>query len=470
MTSTKVTFQKYPAYKDSGVEWLGRIPEHWYLKKMKFLGYIYPGINGKKGDDFSKEATNGMKPFIPFTNICNNLKIENNQFQYVNVEAGENQNRVLKNDILFLMSSETLDDIAKNSIYLGSEQELYLNSFCKGFRITRNEVHPEFINYLLFSRTYRRYFSLVGRGFTRVNLKQEYINDALTIVPPTEEQTAIATFLDEKTAKIDLAIAQKEKIIALLKERKQIIIQDLVTGKKVWNAAKNAWTAPAKVKDSGVEWIGEIPEEWEVKRLKNLIQNLESGVSVNASESESASENEIGVLKTSAVYKFEFDKNENKKVFNSDLRKVSCPVKKGRIIISRMNAPELVGASGLVKEDYPNLFLPDRLWQTVFTNAVNFDLNWLSTVLITKSFRTVVSSLSNGSSPSMKNISKPDFLNIFIPFPQVKEQTVIVAQIESQSAKIDKAIAFQEQQIDKLKELKSTLIDSAVTGKIKVNF
>src|SRR5690606_27407665 len=87
-----------------------------------------------------------------------------------------------------------------------------------------------------------------------------------------QEQQKIAEFLDEKTEKIDRAIAQKEKMIALLKERKQIIIQDLVTGKKVWNADKNTWTTPEKTKDSGVEWIGEIPEHWEVRRLRNIFK------------------------------------------------------------------------------------------------------------------------------------------------------------------------------------------------------
>lgn len=108
------------------------------------------------------------------------------------------------------MSSETLDDIAKNSIYLGSDNELYLNSFCKGFRVSSIKAYPEFLNYLFLSKPYRNYFSLVGRGFTRVNLKQEFINDALALLPPIKEQTAIANFLDDKTSKIDRAIATLE--------------------------------------------------------------------------------------------------------------------------------------------------------------------------------------------------------------------------------------------------------------------
>jgi len=126
---------KYPAYKTSGVEWLGEIPEDWKVKKLKFLGKIFPGLSGKKGDDFSKEYSCGLKPFIPFTNICNNLKISNEHFQYVRVSETETQNKIKKYDILFLMSSETFEDIAKCSIYLGNDDELYLNSFCKGFRV-----------------------------------------------------------------------------------------------------------------------------------------------------------------------------------------------------------------------------------------------------------------------------------------------------------------------------------------------
>jgi len=221
--------KKYNNYKPSGVEWLGEIPEHWEVKKLKFLGNIYAGINGKKGDDFSKEYSEGIKSFIPFTNICNNFKIDKNQYQYVKIDEKENQNRVLKNDILFLMSSETLDDIAKNSIYLEDDKELYLNSFCKGFRISKQNVNAEFVNYLFLSTTYRNYFSLVGRGFTRINLKQEFINDAYTLLPKLEEQTTIAHFLDDKTTKIDQAIAIKQKQIELLKERRQILIHKAVT-------------------------------------------------------------------------------------------------------------------------------------------------------------------------------------------------------------------------------------------------
>ncbi len=215
-------------------------------------------------------------------------------------------------------------------------------------------------------------------------------------------------------------------------------------------------------KDSGVDWIGDIPAGWEVKRLKNFIQDLESGVSVNASESENANFGEIGVLKTSAVYTYSFNPDENKKVFASDLGRVSCPVKKGKIIISRMNAPDLVGASGFVYQDFPNLFLPDRLWQTVFSN-IEFEPYWLSIVLTSIGFRKVISAIASGSSPSMKNISKGEFLTLRIPFPHKFEQTAIANFLDEKTTKIDTAIAQKEEMISLLKERKQILIQKAIT-------
>lgn len=217
--------------KHSGVEWIGEIPEGWEVKRLKFLGNIYSGISGKSGEDFSKENNGSMKPFVPFTNICNNLKIDVDQYQYVRISESENQNRVKKCDLLFLMSSETLEDIAKNSIYLGDDQELYLNSFCKGFRLHSDRALPEYVNYLLYSKPYRDYFSLVGRGFTRINLKQEYINDVYTILPPIEEQTAIVSFIEAQYTKVDKAIKLQGHQIEKLKELKSTLIDSAVTGK-----------------------------------------------------------------------------------------------------------------------------------------------------------------------------------------------------------------------------------------------
>lgn len=225
--------------KDSGVEWIGEIPEHWDVKPLKYLGQVFPGITGKKGDDFSREYSDGMKPFIPFTNIFRYDVISNEEFQFVKIRDTEKQNKVHKNDLLFLMSSETLDDIGKCSIYLGDEKQLYLNSFCKGFRIKSSSIEPLFVNSLLLSNPYRSYFSVVGRGFTRMNIKQEYVNLLPILIPKIEEQKEIISYLDTVNSKLKLAISIKEKEIEKLKEFKAALINSAVTGKiKVYNDAE----------------------------------------------------------------------------------------------------------------------------------------------------------------------------------------------------------------------------------------
>ena len=216
--------------KDSGVEWIGDIPEHWDIKKLKFLGKMFAGLTDKKGDDFSKEEKEGFSRFIPFTSIGSSLMVKP-KYEYVKVSKIEAQNTVLKGDILFLMSSETFEDIANCSIYQDETQSPYLNSFCKGLRLQNNSIDNKYATYFLQSNSARVYFILSGRGFTRINIKQEYIKNSLILLPPIDEQKIIADFLDIETQKIEKSIEQQQQLIEKLKEYKSSLINSAVTGK-----------------------------------------------------------------------------------------------------------------------------------------------------------------------------------------------------------------------------------------------
>jgi len=436
---------KYELYKDSGVEWLGEVPAYWKIKKLKFLGNIYAGINGKKGDDFSKEYSEGLKFFIPFTNICNNLKIDENQYQYVKIDEKENQNRVLKNDILFLMSSETIEDIAKNSIYLGSDKELYLNSFCKGFRISSSHVNPQYINYLFLSGSYRSYFSLVGRGFTRINLKQEFINDVYTLIPTLHEQTLIAQFLDHKTALIDQAIGIKEKQIELLKERRQILIHKAVT---------RGLNPDVKMKNSGVEWIGEIPEGWEVKKVKYLLKERNER-SKNGSEPLFMMSQIHGLVVRSDFH----DKAEvaqssegNKIVYKEDLVFNKLKAHLGVFFKSTIEF------AGIVSPDYA----------VYYSNGTIKDLKFLELLFRNPEYIKEFICRATGIVEGLIRLYTADLFSIHVAVPPIQEQLNILNYIETYTSKITDATLLKEQEIEKLKEYKATLINSAVTGKIKV--
>ncbi len=208
--------------------------------------------------------------------------------------------------------------------------------------------------------------------------------------------------------------------------------------------------------------MGEIPEHWETKRLKYLIIDLESGVSVNATDNP-CEEDDFGILKTSCVYTYSFVPEENKKIWDSELDRANINPRKNSLIISRMNTPELVGASGYVDKDYPNLFLPDRLWQTIVNPQINFSIKYLSFIFISFTFRKKITSLATGSSPSMKNISKGDILGLLSPFPPLDEQESIAHFLEHKTSQIDALIAKKAALIEKLDEKRTALISHAVT-------
>ena len=218
--------------KASGVDWIGEIPGHWERKRLKDIAYLYSGLTGKAGDDFRCDDISKTKPYIPFTNILNNLKIDAKKLPRVVMSAGENQNKVRQNDLLFLMSSEDYESIAKSAVVMEDMGEVYLNSFCRGLHFTSNKIYANFINYQLQAQNYRDALRFEARGFTRINIKVDRISSMYVSLPPLSEQQAIATYLDEKCSKIDKIVANLEKQISLYTNMKRSLIDEVITGKR----------------------------------------------------------------------------------------------------------------------------------------------------------------------------------------------------------------------------------------------
>jgi type I restriction enzyme S subunit len=219
--------------KDSGIEWLGKIPKHWEVKRMKDIGYIYSGLSGKSGEDFNNDETEYNRPFIPYTNILNNLYIDVNQTKGVVIYENENQNRVKKDDLFFLMSSEDYESLGLSSILIEEAPELYLNSFCKGFRFTCQNIYPKFVNFQLRSDLFRDAMRLEGRGFTRINLKIDKITSQFVSLPPLSEQQTIACYLDAQSEKIDRIVANINMQLDKLTNLKKSLINECVTGERI---------------------------------------------------------------------------------------------------------------------------------------------------------------------------------------------------------------------------------------------
>jgi type I restriction enzyme S subunit len=254
-------------------------------------------------------------------------------------------------------------------------------------------------------------------------------------VPPVAQQLAIVYFLDRETAEIDAFIADQERLIELLVERRSAAIDGAIgsaSGPRV--------------------------------QLRRLGVVGESGTSVNG-WNEPAESCEVGVLKTGAASKGYFDPAENKRVADFDLDRVTCPLRQGNLLVNRANTPDLVGSTAYVAHAPGNLYLSDKLWQVEFARAsARFVHYWTRT----REYRDQLRALSVGASQSMQNLAYGDFLSLLIPMPSAPEQDNIVGHLDALSIDMDISIADVRRAIALSRERRAALITAAVTGQIDV--
>lgn len=210
--------------------------------------------------------------------------------------------------------------------------------------------------------------------------------------------------------------------------------------------------------------VGVIPVEWETHLLEDEIASLDAGVSVNSIEG-TVMKNDYAILKTSAVYKGKFLPSESKKIRQNDIKRAKLNPTANSLIISRMNTPELVGECAYINSDYPNLFIPDRLWQTTLKRESTLNCHWLNYLLNTEKYRKIIKGLATGTSNSMKNISKQQLLSVRVPFPNKSEQKAIATALSD----TDDLILSLEKLINKKKLIKQGAMQELLTGKKRID-
>ncbi len=417
----------YPAYKDSGIEWLGKMPEHWKEIRLKYIGYLFGGLSGKSGSDFNNDENSNNKRFIPFTNIANNSKIDTTNLQLVHFRENETQNMVQRGDLFFLMSSENFDDVGKSAVLDQILTDVYLNSFCRGLRITDEEIDPIYLNYLLSCNPLRSKLIIGANGFTRINLKTEKIKDLSVLVPSLPEQTQIAAFLDHKTNQIDDLIAKKEKLIELLKEERTAVINQAVT---------KGLDPNVPMKDSGIEWLGEIPEHWEVKKIK-YVAELKSGDGIKSEQIKPIAEYPVygghGLRGYFDDYTHDGD----------------------YVLIGRQGA-----LCGNIK------YTSGKIWASehavVVTISDNVNLIWIGELLRAMNLNQY------SVSAAQPGLSVENIKNLHIPTPPSKGQNQIATYLNQKTKQITDSIEKMGKEIDLINEYRASLINEAVTGKIDV--
>lgn len=426
-----VVFEKYPAYKESGVEWVGEIPEHWDIKKFKRVFHEV-----KKRTDIKLNCGS-----ISFG------KVVYKDDEKVPETTKKSYQVVLKGD--FLVNPLNLNyDLISLRIAL-SEIDVVVSS---GYIVLTNSVNLDRNYFKWFLHRFDvAFMKLLGSG-VRQTLNYNDIGNCDIVFPPIPEQTLIANFLEQKTTQIDNAIAQKERQIELLKERRQVLIHKAVT---------RGLNLDVPLKDSGVEWIGEIPEHWAIEPIKYSLLGI---IDCEHKTAPFVDEEEFFVVRTSNVKEGKLTFNDAKYTNGKGFLQWTKRGKPqpGDILLTR----EAPAGEACIVPGKINLCLGQRMvWLKVNNERL---LSQLAIYLIySKIGRTYIDFLSAGS--TVLHFNMADIKNIPIISMPIKEQSEIVEYLTVLSDKVDKAIGLEEFQIEKLKEYKTTLINSAVTGKIKVS-
>jgi len=427
--------RSYERYKDSGVAWLGEIPEHWEALANKFIFYLKKNQVGKKSADYDLLSLT-LKGII-IRNLENGGKFPAEFDTYQEVKKG---------DFVFcLFDVEETPRCVGLSDYNGMITGAY-TVMEPNENFDRSFLYYFYLNLDADKRMKQLYTGL------RNTISKDNFFAFKTFVPPLSEQTAIAHFLDDKTTKIDEAITIKQQQISLLKERKQILIHKAVT---------HGLDASVSLKDSGVEWIGEIPVGWKITYLKRYCLKVTDG-SHHSPQTQYEGKSYISVKDVNEFGEIDTIncKKINQKDFD-DLARNGCKPKKNDILLTKDGT---IGRAAIVNTD--NDFVVLSSLGIITPDLKEFDSKFLRYYLISPLCVSQMNSLIAGSALTRLTIEKIN--RLFVIIPPLSEQKEIVVYLDDGSKKIETAISLKQQEITKLKEYKSSLINSVVTGKVKV--
>lgn len=442
-------WKRYPKYRGSGVEWLGEIPAGWEVRKMKHIAKV----NLSNVDKKKNEGEISVK-------LCNYVDVYYNDcitsdFNFMEATATPNQIdkfTLRKGDVIITKDSESWEDIAVPA-YVPFD----LDGVICGYHLAH--IHPNntiidgrYLFRSLNANSLNYKFRVESNGITRFGLGKYWIDNSPFIVPPIVEQRIIVSFLDRKTAHIDTLISKKECLIALLEEKRAALISRVVT---------KGLEPDVPMKDSGVEWLGEVPVGWEVKRLryvcklnpvKSEISNIPSDFEVSFLPMELIGED--GTLSLDEIRRIE-QVFQGYTYFQEDdviVAKITPCFENGKGAI----CTDLINGIGFGTTELhvlraQKLSYPQYIFYLTRSNP----------------FRSIGTAMMHGSAGQQR--VPEDFIKDFrLGFPSLQEQRAIAEYLDHETIKIDTLKAKIREHIEKVKEYRTALISAAVTGKIDV--
>lgn len=438
-----MTFPRYPAYKDSGVTWLGEVPEHWEVKRLKLIA----SHNDETLDDSTDPDFEIL--YVDISSVDPVAGITAKDAMPFSVAPSRARRKVRDGDAIVSTVRTYLRAIARIT---EPEENLVVST---GFAVIRpsKQVFHGFLGYLLTANFFvdEVISRSVGVSYPAINA-----SDLMRIsvpVPVFADQQTIATFLDRETAKIDALIAEQRSLTALLKEKRQAVISHAVT---------KGLNPKAAMKDSGVAWLGEVPGHWEVIPLGSLANQIQTGPFGSQLHSEEYVDDETPVINPSNIQAGKLIPDWSCTVTSEIVERLSRhKLILGDIIFARRGE---MGRCAMITEE--------SVGWLCGTGSLNVRLSskglpeFVASFLSTTYVRELLQLESVGS--TMDNLNTQILGRVAIPTPPMKEQKLIVAHLNHQTTQIDTLIAETQTAITLLQERRSALISAAVTGKMDV--
>ncbi len=431
-------YKRYERYKDSGVEWIGEIPEHWGVKPLK---RVFKIINGGTPSSSEESYWNGEIVWVT-----------PNDLSKLTEACIVDSERKITQDGLHNCSARI---VPKGSIVISTRAPigyvaiagvpLCTNQGCKSL-VAINKVNPKYFYYWMHSISF--YLNVLGQGTTFIELSNSSLSMVELLTPSINEQKAIANFLDQKTALIDDLIADKEKLIELLQEKRQAIITEAVT---------KGLNPNVRMKDSGIEWIGEIPEHWNNKKISWIFNIIGSGTTPSTSNLEYY-DGDVPWVNTGDLndgYLYETSKMITDLALKDYSTLKFYPI--DTLLIAMYGAT--IGKLSITKIIATTNQACCALAQPKNVN-IKFIFYWF---LANRNH--IIAMAYGGGQP---NISQNLIKSLRINLPEKHEQNAIVNFLDQKTAEIDSLVTETKNQIEKLKEYRQSLISEAVTGKIDV--
>ena len=426
-----MTFPRYPSYKNSGMEWLEEVPEHWDTRKVRWLFEVKKRIAGELGYDVISITQQGFR-IRDIESNDGQLSMDYSKYQFVEVDD-------------FAMNHM---DLLTGGVDIATERGVTSPDY-RVFSLRDSMTCYDRYMLYLFRMGYRnRIFYAFGQGSSQLGrwrFPTEAFNDFVFPLPPYSEQISIAAFIDCETAKIDSLVAEQHRLMELLKEKRQAVISNAVT---------KGLNPHALMKPSGIEWLGDVPDHWEVMRMGNLFREVgEPGT------------DELPILSVSihhGVSDKEVPEEElERKVTRSDDRSKYLRVSPGDLVYNMMRAWQggfgTVTVEGMVSPAYV-VARPRKQFETIFIEQL------LRTPQAIEQMRRH----SRGITDFRLRLYWDEFKNIRVPLPPPEEVTAICACVKAMDETFHNMASISERAVDLLLERRTALIFAAATGQIDV--